>query len=416
MLELQPLKILCLAGDQVGHVRPVADAFGSAAEFVYENVCEPEQVDRHRPDAVVCVNDYDLGIARCLERARELRVPSVVLQDGILEWRCQYENPLFGSGGGAPQHQPVLADKIACIGRQSARQIAAWGNAEKVEVAGMPRLDHLLAREPAPVQRPGRRILVMTAKKPGFTAAQTETTLHSLRDVQRFLARREGVDVVWRVSREMAERLGVVNHFRQASSPELREVLERVDAVITTPSTAMLEAMLLGRPVAALDYHNVPRFVPTAWTISAADHLPAVIAELLDPPPRKLAFQRDCLRDCLECEGPAAPRVAELIRELVAVGRRIRAANQPWRIPAGLLGQDGFGPPCRPPALEELYPEQPLFREHDVARLQVHLARLQKQNEALRAELDRRSLLQGVRTFGKHVAAFLDSKRHPGPQ
>jgi len=51
--------------------------------------------------------------------------------------------------------------------------------------------------------------------------------------------------------------------------------------------------MRLGRPVAALDYHNVPRFVPTAWTISARHHIPQVVAELLNPPATKMAFQRD---------------------------------------------------------------------------------------------------------------------------
>jgi hypothetical protein len=407
-----PLKILCLAADQVGHIQPVADAFGGDAVFIFEDACQPDRVDRHRPDCVMCVNDFDYGVAQCLGRARELGIPSLVLQDGILEWRCQYENPLFGSGGGAPQHQPVLADKIACIGRQSARQIAAWGNTDKVEVTGMPRLDHLLTRPPSPVRRPGRRILVMTAKKPGFTAAQTEITLRSLRDLQQYLAGRQDVEVVWRVSPAVANRLGVANQFQQASSRELREVLESVDAVLTTPSTAMLEAMLLNRPTAALDYHQVPRFVPTSWTISAAEHIPAVVDELLNPAPRKMSFQQDCLRDCLECEGSASLRVVALIQALVAVARRLRATGQPWRLPGGLLGRQELAAPSPPVPLCELYPDQALYREQDVTRLQVHLARLQKQNERLRAELARRSLLYGVRQFGKRVAGLLDSKDH----
>src|SRR5881396_1907775 len=168
------IRAWCLLRDQFAHVKPLEEAFGAEAEFVYDSEWAPVRLIQEKPDIVICVNDYHVDIGRCLEAAREHGVPSLILQDGILEWRCQYENPLFGAGGGAPQHQPVLADKIACIGAQSVRQIAAWGNAHKVEVTGMPRLDYLLTTEAPPVRKPGTRILVMTAKNPGFTPEQRE--------------------------------------------------------------------------------------------------------------------------------------------------------------------------------------------------------------------------------------------------
>ena len=99
-------------------------------------------------------------------------------------------------GEAPPSINLFLADKIACIGPSSARHIASWGNAAKVEVTGMPRLDYLLMR-PGPVRnRPGSRILVMTAKRPGFTEEQTATTVRSLQDVKNHLDTLRGVDVV----------------------------------------------------------------------------------------------------------------------------------------------------------------------------------------------------------------------------
>jgi hypothetical protein len=44
-------------------------------------------------------------------------------------------------------------------------------------------------------------------------------------------------------------------------------VLASVDAVISTPSTAMLEGMLQGLPVAVLDFHNRPHYVPAANSV-----------------------------------------------------------------------------------------------------------------------------------------------------
>ena len=386
-----PLKIWCLMRDQFAHVAPVEACAGPAAAFVYDGAMDPAAMLAARPDCVLCVNDFPYEISVCLAEARRARIPSLVIQDGILEWRCQYENPLFGEGGGAPQHQPVLADKIACLGAQSARQIAAWGNPGRVEITGMPRLDHLLAQAPPAPRRPGKRILVMTAKKPGFTPAQTAVTLESLRDMKAYLETRGDLEVVWRLSKGLDETLGVENRLQDISGLELAALLRTVDAVITTPSTALLEAMLLGRPVAALDYHNVPRFVQTAWTIAAPAHIAPAVTELLDPPGRKMAFQEDCLNDSLACDGPAAPRVWALIRAMVAAARADTGTG-PLGLPARMLGGDVPGRAGSPPRLSDLYPGKEAFDAHDVMELQARLARQQKHIAELEAALSHRTV------------------------
>lgn len=406
----RPLRVWCLMRDQFAHVRPVEEYLGARAEFTYDDTWEPARLLDAKPDLVLCVNDWPSGVALCLDAARDAGIPSLVIQDGILEWRCQYENPLFGAGGGAPQHQPVLADVIACIGRQSARQIAAWGNAGRVEATGMPRMDHLLGRAVKPRRTPGKRILVMTAKKAGFTEEQSAVTLRSLRDVRAHLETLAGVEVIWRVSREMADALGVANQMRETSSVELTEVVERSDAVITSISTAILETMLLDRPVAALDYHNVPRFVPTAWTISAPEHIAPVVAGILASDARRMAFQRDCLHDCLECDGPAAPRVAALIERMAyAAAERRAGAATPALAGRGAAAINGDGADARAsahasPSLAELYPGQPVFAERDVQLLQARLARAEKDRERLERELSRRSVAQRLYALGKSLA------------
>lgn len=403
------LRVWCLMRDQFAHVRPVEAHMEGRAEFTYDDSWEPAALLEAKPDVVLCVNDWPAGVARCLDAARDAGIPSLVLQDGILEWRCQYENPLFGAGGGAPQHQPVLADVIACIGRQSARQIAAWGNAGRVEATGMPRMDHLLSREVKPRRRPGKCILVMTAKKAGFTEEQSAVTLRSLRDVRAHLESLPDVEVIWRVSREMAEALGVANLMRETSSVELTEVVERSDAVITTISTAILESMLLDRPVAALDYHNVPRFVPTAWTISAREHIAPVVAGILSPDARRMAYQRDCLRDCLECDGPAAPRVAALIERMARAATARRNGATPRSLVAlAAVGANGAGSGAaagagNSPSLAELYPDQPVFAERDVQALQVRLARAEHDRAQLERALRQRSVAHRLYALGKSL-------------
>ena len=407
----RPLRVWCLLRDQLGHIKPVEERFGDRAEFIYDTAWDPAKMTSGEPDIVVCVNDIHYDVSRCLDAARGGGVPSLVLQDGILEWRCQYENPKLGAGGGAPQHQPVLADKIACIGPSSARHIASWGNAAKVEVTGMPRLDYLLMR-PGPVRnRPGSRILVMTAKKPGFTEEQTATTVRSLQDVKNHLDTLRGVDVVWRLTKDLETQLGVENQLQSLAGSELTDLLSRVDAVITTPSTAMLEAMLLDRPVACLDYHNVPRFVPAAWTISAAEHIGGVVSELLDPPVSKLVFQRECLREALVCDGSAAPRVAELMDRMVAVARKARHAEQKPNFTAHIIEFDPIQTAGTTPALRDFYPSQEVFLSDDLESVQVRLARAEKENETLKRQLETRRLGYWAGLLARKTIVHLKSIR-----
>ena len=156
----------------------------------------------------------------------------------------------------------------------------------------------------------------------------------------------------------------------------------------------MLEAMLVGRPVAALDYHNVPRFVPTAWTISAPEQVAPVVSELLAAPARKMAFQTECLHDALSAEGPAAPRVAKLMMQLT--GRMSAEGAKP------------AGEPDRPGReLSELYPDEPIYKDRDIASLQARLVRLQKENSNLRQALERSTLSKGLHTLGSRVSRYL---------
>lgn len=394
-------KVWCLARDQIGHIKPVEDWFGDRAEFVYDAQLDPNEMLRHEPDIVLCVNDFPYDIMRCIDAAHAANIPSLVLQDGILEWRCQYENPLFGAGGGAPQHQPVIASKIACIGNQSARQIAAWGNSHKVEVTGMPRMDYLLDVEVSPPKKPGKRLLVMTAKKPGFTPEQTDITLRSLQDVKRYLFTRSDIEVVWRITKGLHTQLDVENQLRDLSGQELAQILSQVDAVITTPSTAMLEAMLLRRPVATLDYHNVPHFVPTAWTISAPMHIAPVINELLNPPGTRTSFQEDCLFDCLSCHSAASPRVGELMQRMVEIARDSRRSGEPLTLPSNMVFRSLNIPAY--PTLRELYPNQLIFHETDLQVMQIRYARLNKEYEWLKQKMESQKLGYWISAIGNYL-------------
>lgn len=306
------------------------------------------------------------------------QIPILILSDGILEYRNTWQNPTIPSGC---LFQPVLGHKLACLGRAPARWIEAWGNVGKCEVVGLPRLDLVQQRPRTPLGTSDRfRLLVATARTPAFDQPQRETVIASLRSLKNYLdtvavSDSRPWEIQWRLSQDLYAEIGIA---AEPSSPPLSlvEQIDRVDAVVITPSTGYLESLLRGRPTAILDYHNTPGYFSPAWTISADSHLDRVIGELSDPPAAKMLYQSQLLNDQLECRTPATPRMLALIEALLTARRQSLATQQPLSLPARILPDAQWGLAAVPQEfdLASLFPSAAAFQNADVQRLQIELA------------------------------------------
>lgn len=331
---------------------------------------------------VVAADCYHEPNATLLRRAVERGIPTLILADGILEYRNTWAHPQLVPGA---IFQPVLGHKIACLGRSQARVIESWDNAGRCEVVGAPRFDHYasLCRR---VRQSGQpwRVLVMTALTPYFTPEQHALVRQSLLDLKAHLARALAADgapveVVWRITQGMEREIGLEAPPADLAGRDLAGVLTQVDAVITTPSTAMLEAMLLGLPVAILDYCNAPPYVASAWRITAAAHIAPTVAALVAPEPARMLFQDTMLHDALECATPATARMVALARRMIEHGRAARAAGRPLALPPQIL-------PAAPAVAAEarfdlasLFPDAAQFACSDPRALQVEVGHLRGQ-------------------------------------
>ncbi len=309
---------------KVHHFRNLEERF--AGRFGYEGSYDPTAIRRHKPALVVCFDEHFCELGNAIGHLQSQGVATLQVVDGILEWRRTWDYTREGhriDGVANPINQPALSHKIACLGRRDARIMESWGNFGKCEIVGAPRMDHLVSKRLAgtikPARQPGRppRVLVMTAKTPGFTEQQIATTKRSLADLRDYFLSQKEVDVVWRLTRELDAELGIENRLSDLTGGELHAILEEVDAVITTPSTSLLEAMLLNRPVALLDYHNCPHYFETAWSIYCRDQIAPVISELLAPPVARMDYQAFLLDEQLACKSPASDRLARLIEGML---------------------------------------------------------------------------------------------------
>jgi hypothetical protein len=345
------------------HARPLADAFDL-------RIVTADEVVRVARPGEVCVffNEY---FPRFREACNDLKAkgcPTLYAIDGILEWRNSWELPEHGTCC-LWVMRPVLSHKVACIGRSQARVLESWGNLGKCEVVGVPRLDPLAGRLVR--QRKGHdcfRLLVLTAKCPGFTNEQVADTTRSLADLKQWLTNHPQIDgtlvePVWRITQGLEKKIDVENQLQNTTGADLASVLPTVDAVISTPSTAMLEAMLHHAPVALLDYHNRPHYVPAAWEITAPQHFDKVLPELLTPSPARMLYQHSILSDALECRTPATPRMVELIEAMQREAAECLSRGESLTFSRRLLNdpQDGHHlpePGCEHP---RLFPDRLMF-------------------------------------------------------
>jgi hypothetical protein len=219
-------------------------------------------------------------------------------------------------------------------------------------------------------------------------------TAQSLSDLKKWLERHpyvKGVPVRvrWRITQKLETHLGVENTLRDTTGKDLAKALAAADAVITTPSTAMLEGMLQQLPIAVLDYHNCPHYVPAAWRITAPSHFDQVVPELVTPPPAKMLYQQHLLHDALECNGPSLPRLCELITRMHELGAQCLASGQKLSFPKQILRRSTDEQPADsiPVDYARLFPHNPAFSEYEIRRLQAEVADLREAATTLAGDL-----------------------------
>ena len=395
---------------QVGHhARPLAELIPLRIESL-STVLE----EASPGDVAIFFSEHFSEFRRAILELRRRRVATLYAIDGILEWRNAWENR--PDEPACPwTMRPVLSDKVACIGPSQARVLASWGQSQKIEIVGVPRFDHLINHDRSANRSPRSpdrafRILVMTAKYPGFTSEQRDQIRQSLIDLKAWFSEPMGgakkFDVTWRLTGGLDREIDVDNELRDTSGDDLLTALRKVDAVVTTPSTAQLESMLLGKPTAILDYTNSPHLVESAWKITASCQINAVMAQLQNPPIPRLHYQEYLLNDALQLQSSATERMAALIGKMSEVATEFADGDQPLKFDPCLLSPVGL--PVNGLPISEIFPGYTAFQSNDLELMRMELAESEREVELLNHRID------GLTDeLGQAHAIFDSIHRHP---
>ncbi len=394
------------------HAEVAHHAAPLAAEFAHEIALPKDVLERAQPgDLAIFHSEHFDRFRECIHKLKKRQIATLYMIDGILEWRNAWENR--SDEVACPwTMRPVLSDKAACIGFSQISILNSWGNSAKTELVGIPRFDRLRTLETPPANSdPDRaRILLMSAKCPGFTPEQIAKTYEGFSQLKSWFEQNpvvggREIELSWRLTGDLAKQLNVDSSCSDLTGGELVDAIGSVDAVITTPSTAMLEAMLLQRPVAILDYNDSPQMVSAPWTITSDRQIAGTVAQLLDVPPTKQHYQQTALDITLAPTANATGRFSALVRRMLSCAAT--AKSDDLNFPPNLLGD-------LPEETQmefdhaQLYPTYPEFQDTDLVELQTSLAHSRREVDHLHREMDQ---LKSELTQAHEI--FEQIHRHP---
>ncbi len=356
------------------HIRSVSDALDV-------RIVDADQIVgiAKEGDVAMFFSEHFDRFRQAITELKQKNVATIYMIDGILEWRNAWEN--------RPDEvacpfamRPVLSHKVACIGENQARVLNGWGNDGKTEIVGVPRFDRY-ATGTSPQSAPEKhnqkhdrfRLLVMTAKTPAFTDGQWITVGQAIADCKKYADQHaDSVEVLWRLTGGLDEHISVENSASDLTGIQLHDQLKEVDAVLSTPSTAVVESMLCGKPTALLNYFDCPSYLNLAWNVSHASQLPTVVDQLRQPEPRKLHFQDQQLQQILYRESRASDRLIELVRCVQELAVEQVASGQTLSFPSNLLPMPATS--VTHFDSRALFPTMPEFAETDLVETQAQLA------------------------------------------
>ncbi|MEM7782258.1 MAG: hypothetical protein AAF623_02820, partial [Planctomycetota bacterium] len=240
---------------------------------------------------------------------------------------------------------------------------------------------------------------------------QIETTQQSLKDLKQWFEQSQinhpgKYEVVWRLTGQLDDALGLENRWHDFTGKELADQLLYVDAVITTPSTAMLEAMKFERPVALLDYHNCPHYVPACWTISTADQFDSVIEQLAHPSDTMMHFQKTILKDSLQSFESSTERMIQLVQKMASAAKQQIQAGEELKFsspildpPASLSGKFSH---------RQFYPSVTEFEISDLTMAQLELSHSRREIKHLHEVISQLKM-----ELGQAHRIFEEIESHP---
>jgi len=304
----------------LSYIEPITINLDIKYFIIYIEDIEKEKSKLLKSKLIVTIHSFHKKVLDFLQEVNG-KVKTLTIQDGIIEFKSS--NHRFQ---GNYRFRPLYSDFIACFGEQSKRILLAYGVQEKqIIITGNPRFDNIKS-----YNSQGKYLLITMANRPGYGLKNTIKYYKLMESLLYWLEENE-VLFKLRLSRGVSK-IGQESIYKIFDNPSdilkkyydhmpskesLYEDLSKSYAVITTPSTVSLEAMLFNIPVVHLISDSVPINLQTIYNIYRKEDFSQIINELKNPNSFKMLNQKMILEDNISYTNNSTVKVIEIIKDLI---------------------------------------------------------------------------------------------------
>jgi CDP-glycerol glycerophosphotransferase (TagB/SpsB family) len=183
-------------------------------------------------------------------------------------------------------------------------------------VTGCPRFDHY---DKICVSNPQIDFLICPANTPFFNKDQEHLFTKALNDTLEVLVGKKYLIEV-RLGKSLWNLVASEYHQFLNDSSDRKNAefsIANAKAVIATPSTIVLEAMILNKPVGILNYGDIPYYAKTPWKLTNKEQVENAITELIAPPQHKMDQQELQREQLILSNSTASVGIINIIQDLL---------------------------------------------------------------------------------------------------
>lgn len=268
---------------------------GSNVEFEYNGykLYSKGALEFSRYDAVVSMQ-YLWPLSNVvILKAKKFGVPTYLITDGIIEWENCYSHRAVKKSK-QRLFSVMFHDYIVCPGIFEGQFI----NERQINLSYLPKKVFPEVMNSSRKKNSTKVVLVTTANTAYFNDGELIELARLINEILDYQKKSmEKFEVKLRVFDEaLLARLNM-DGFENDIESSFNELINDVDALITTPSTIVLTSMLNDIATCQLIYRNSPMFVQSGWMYHGSCDFEYVINGMLNRDAERLAYQRKVLKE-----------------------------------------------------------------------------------------------------------------------
>jgi len=275
------------------------------------------KVERLSPKLIITLNETMLPM-RILIKGIRKRLPKtefLVIEHGILDY-SSLKKKLDKNGYKA--FQPLLSDYMACFGDYSKKIIERLNPSkkERIKVTGYPLFDGLLKRKVSLKESKRNKTILFVSSPRIWFKKEREKDIKATRDFMELIPKAfPNYKVLYRFKdfRDQKD----FPHIKTIHG-EIEDLLSISSVVVSIFSTVILQAAIMGIPVAKLDYNRIEKNPDFLWNIYSKKELIPTVNHMLHAKAKELEKQKLIVNDIIDfVDAPALPRLVEFIEDIL---------------------------------------------------------------------------------------------------